>query len=128
MNLVSNVGPLWDVTVGYALRSETLFIDRFYLVVPLEKVTFFQLLLVPFVPFAVKTWLYIIFLIIYMVIVLNIIHTGGVLNEKGTIGSRVCNIMYHAANSFASGSATDTTDDPTTAEKVVIGGFAVAML
>eukprot|EP00814_Leptocylindrus_danicus_P000676 CAMPEP_0116006376 /NCGR_PEP_ID=MMETSP0321-20121206/1695_1 /TAXON_ID=163516 /ORGANISM="Leptocylindrus danicus var. danicus, Strain B650" /LENGTH=935 /DNA_ID=CAMNT_0003474925 /DNA_START=114 /DNA_END=2922 /DNA_ORIENTATION=+ len=122
------IGHIWNATSGNALATKSLFQDRFYLVVPIEKVTWLDSFLTPFLPFQAETWLWIIGIALYMVIVLNFIQTGGPFKERKSLCSRVGAVFYTAANSFSSGGVSDVSENPSSAEKVIVAAFAVSML
>mmetsp|Transcript_4112 Transcript_4112/g.6269 ORF Transcript_4112/g.6269 Transcript_4112/m.6269 type:complete len:497 (-) Transcript_4112:98-1588(-) len=63
-----------------------------------------------------------------MVIVLNIIQTGGPFKERKSLCSRVGAVFYTAANSVSGGGVSDVSEDPSNAEKIIVAAFAVSML
>lgn len=108
--------------------TNSLFEDRFYLVVPIERVTWVDSFLTPFLPFSRFAWLCIIGIALYVALVLNIVYTGSSSDKEKRASMRIGNIFYRTANSFSSGGVSDVPQNPSCAEKVIIAGFSVSML
>lgn len=105
-------------------KSNALFVDELYLVVPTKSYSLLYRLLTPFRPFTWLAWSAIICLVLYMSFAIKVIQSGEVCcNGSGVLSSSM-DVLFHATTSFTSGAVDNASDNPKRAEKIVMAGFA----
>ena len=125
------IGPYWNVSrpeiSSGLLTSKALFSDDFYLVVPISCKSFEESLLTPFKPFSPSAWAIIAAVILFMITALRIVQKEATYRQRKSFLTRFGSILYNSIQSCTGGGA-ETSEKPSTAEKIIVGAFALFAL
>ena len=132
------IGPFPIGTPGPQLYSPPLYLEEYYLIVPIYEVDFWESLATPFLPFTFLAWLSVFAAIVYMTLVYNIVaNKEDFCCKRYSIGCRFNNTFsvdklldsfYSGLRSFTTLDVADISDEPSRSEKVIIAGFVIFAL
>ena len=121
--------PMREQLGSSAKRTDALFRESFYLVVPEGDLNLADYMITPFLPFNYQAWIAIFGMVFYMCIVMSIItQISSTSGKKQSIMAESGDIMFSTIQSFTSGALDSPPDEPTKAQKIVIAGFGFSML
>lgn len=115
------------------LFSDTLYVEQYYLAVPLYHVGYWESLATPFLPFTGLAWLAVLAAIFFTVLAMNFIASDGEITRLRDMSIHHCfrrcsHVVYSGLRSFATLDVANAPDEPSKAEQVIIAGFVVFAL